>query len=54
MIEDIKLVKPVILVPDEDNTDKLVPVYAKLNDNLSLNHLVAYAWNSTLSFREVK
>jgi len=52
MIEDIKLVKPVILVPDENNTDKLVPVYAKLNDNLSLNHLVAYAWNGILSWRE--
>ena len=52
MIEDIKLVKPVILVPDEDNTDKLIPVYAKLNDALSINHIVAYAWNGTLSFRE--
>lgn len=53
MVEDIKLVKPVILVPDENNTDKLIPVYAKLNDNLSFNHIIGYIYNGTLSFREV-
>lgn len=53
MIEGIKLVKPVVLVPDENNTDKLDPVYAILNDKLSVNHMIAYIWNGTLSFREV-
>jgi len=54
MINEVKTVKPVILVPDEYNMDKLKPVYAVLNDNLALNHIISYIWNGTLSFREVK
>jgi len=54
MINEVKTVKPVILVPDENNMDKLKPVYAVINDKLALNHIISYKWNGTLSFREVK
>ena len=54
MINEVKTVKPVVLIPDENNTDKLKPVYAVINDNLALNHIVSYKWNGTLSFREAK
>jgi len=54
MIDEVNQVKPVVLIPDENNQDKLKPVYAVLNDNLALNHIIAYKWNGSLAFREAK
>ena len=53
VFNEVKTIKPVILIPDENNTDKLIPVYAVINDNVSLNHLIAYTWNGTISLKEV-
>ena len=53
MYNEVRKIKPVILVPDENNTDKLGPIYAVINDNLSLNHIISYQWNGVIPFREV-
>jgi len=52
MVMVIKKVKPVVLVPDENNTDKMDIVYCKLNDNMSINHIVDFSWNGILAFKE--
>lgn len=53
MIMEIKKIKPIILVPDENNITKIVPVYCRLNDNMNINHIVSYKWNGALNFKEV-
>lgn len=53
MFEDVKTVKPVVIVPDPDNTDKLVIDYVRITE-LSLTHWYNYAWKGRLNFLEVK
>lgn len=53
MIEDIKLVKPILLVADENDQTKVIPVYCGLDDSLSIDHIIAYAWRGILNFKEV-
>ncbi len=53
MLKDIKKVKPIILVPDENNTDKMDIVYCRLNDNISINHIIDFQWNGVMAFKEV-
>lgn len=53
MFEDVKTVKPVIIVPDPDNTDKLVIDYVRITE-LSVKHWYNYAWNGRINFVEVK
>jgi len=52
MVMTIKKVKPIVLVPDEDNIDKIDMVYCKLNTDMSINHIVDFSWNGVLAFKE--
>lgn len=53
MVEDIKLVKPIVLVADQSDQTKVIPVYCRLDDTLSLDHIIAYIFRGTLNFKEV-
>jgi len=54
MFATVDLIKPVFLTIDENDLTKLEPIYAAINDDLSFNHIIAYVWNTTLSFKEAK
>lgn len=53
MVSDIKKIKPIVLVLDENDQTSVIPVYARLTDNMSINHIIGYNWNGILSFKEV-
>lgn len=53
MFEDVKTVKPVVIVPDPDNTDKIDIDYVRITE-LSVKHWYNYAWNGRINFVEVK
>lgn len=54
MFETVDIIKPVFLTIDENDLTKLEPIYMTINDDLSFNHIIAYVWNTTLSFKEAK
>ncbi len=53
MVRDIKTVKPVFLIVNEDDLDKIVPVYARLSDPLGIDHIIAYIFSRGLTFKQV-
>lgn len=44
--------RPMVVVPDENNTTAMEPVFMRLVEPPAWNHLIAYNWNLTLSFKE--
>lgn len=47
-----KKARPMIVVPVENNTAEIPPVFAKLNEPPTWNHIIAFKWNLALSFKE--
>ena len=54
MYEDVKTVKPIILVPDENDLTSLPPDYVRIDGSVTANHKIGYTWNGDMAFREVK
>ena len=54
MYNSVHRTKPILFVPDENNTDKLAPIYGTL-DNCNISYAgFRYKWKGSLDFREVK
>lgn len=53
MYTSVQRTKPILFVPDEDNTDKVLPIYGVLDD-CTFGHLFNFNWNASMTFREVK
>ena len=53
MVKGVKKVKPIVFVPDENNIDKMDIVYCRLNDDMSINHIIDFSWNGVMAFKEV-
>jgi len=50
--DEIKQSRPMIVIPDENNLTALPPRFMRLAEPPAWNHLIAYNWNLTLSFKE--
>lgn len=53
MVENIKKVRPIVLVPDESSPTKVIPVYCRLSEDMDISYIAGYRWSGGLSFREV-
>jgi len=54
MINTVKRTKPIFLVFDESNVDKITPVYVVIENSMDYSHIFNYRWSSSIKFREVK
>ncbi len=52
MFKEVRKFKPILLVLDENNVDKILPMYCHISDNLDINHIVSYKWSGILNFKE--
>ena len=52
-VEAVKKYEPFILVIDEDNTDKILPCYCVKEEDSMYTHIFDYAWEGSMTFREV-
>lgn len=45
--------KPLVLFLDENNTDKLLPVYCHIESDIKYSHIHNYIWQGAVTFQEV-
>jgi len=54
MLASVQKNTPVVIIIDEDNTDKMYPCYCVIRGDFPVTELAPYTWTSRLQFREVK
>lgn len=52
--DTVGMARPMVVIPDENQTANIAPLFMRLAESPAWNHLIALKWNLTLSFKEQK